>query len=138
MKNKFVYQYGGQNGICFYHAVSVLRAALGYDTPYPETLTKPEPVYTEYIVQNAGDLFPDHEVSVYCKDTLKNLAHNYRGAWPEDKDMGGFLWMYDYSTKEEYLMKKGDGGLWSSHTVIGSPSLHTGMVGFYAIRILVE
>ena len=136
--NNFIFQLPGDKGNCFYSSVSILRVALGYNSPYPENLKKPEVVYTSFIVENANKLFHNHRVSTFCDKKLEGYAYDYKGLWPENKDLGNFLWMFAYSTEGERLFKERTGDLCTTHTVVGTPSLHKGMIGNYAVRILVE
>ena len=124
---------------CVYVAISTLRAALGYDTSYPDGLDMPELVFIDFVVAHAQEFFPKHPVAIWGDVRLKKLSELWYGVKPSLGDCSpGHLWMFDYSTPEQWAHCQATETRWDTHTVLGVPSLHKGMWNVYAIRVGVE
>ena len=113
-----------QNGHnCVQSAISILRVALGYNAPLPN-IEFPDPVLLSWIVSNAQRFFPRHEVRAWGNGA--DSTSDWR-----DIPMGEYLFIFDYITPGRRRTIK----RYHSHTVIGYPDLHDGMIGAYVIGV---
>lgn len=113
MKANFIED--GYNNNCVIHALSVMRLALGYDGIVPESMPRGG-VRPSVIINHLHDVFPDHDVFVFCK--ADDQSPIQRGIYycgteyrPYFEECGNYLIAFGYEQRD------GPGG----HMVIGAP-----------------